>query len=263
MNMFNLGRIKTGCSLPAVIILMLSTLQVIAEEQQVTPEGKQPGSEKLQLLAKNSFVYKPPFRGAPSARVGAGTRGQGLNGPHLYVLTPDHAGLTINAQPDLYWYVSEPVDARYQFAIIEDATLKTVLESEPAKITRAGIQKMSLKDHGFKLQPGIEYQWFVSVIDKNNQHSADIVASGIIERVDITRRLADRLASGIMDNGKLENVEKAIIYAEESIWYDAIASISAIIELKPRDKTLRGMRASLMEQAGLQEVADYDRKMLN
>jgi hypothetical protein len=207
---------------------------------------------------QNTFVYKPPLRGAPGARVGAGTRGEGLNGPRLYVLTPDHAGMTVNAQPDLYWYVSEPVDARYQFAIIEDATLKTVLETEPTKVTHAGIQKISLKEHGFNLQRGVEYQWFVSVIDKKKLRTADIVASSFIERVEISSRLADRLATG-----KIENGEKAIILAEESIWYDAIASISASIKLKPRDKILREMRAALMEQVGLQEVADYDRKILN
>jgi len=232
-------------------MLILPAEQAIAEEQQETLESKQ-------LVMENTFIYKPPIRGAPGARVGAGTRGEGLSGPRLHVLTPNHAGMTVNAQPDLYWYVSEPVDARYQFAIIEDATLKTILETEPTKITLAGIQKISLKDHGFKLQHGVEYQWFVSVIDEKKPGATDIVASSFIKRVEIAPRLADRLATG-----KLENSEKAIILAEESIWYDAIASISASIELKPQDIVLREMRAGLLEQVGLQEVADYDRKILN
>lgn len=251
MKEINLHRIKISFSFLVIGMSVLPAVQVIAEEQKVTVEIKQ-------LVAKNTATYKPPLRGAPSARVGAGTRGEDLSGIRLYVLTPDHAGLTVNAQPDLYWYVSGPVDARYQFVIIEDETLKTVLETEPAKITRAGIQKISLKDRGFKLQRGVEYQWIVSVIGKKKQRSADIIASGIIERVAVTDRLANRLAPE-----NLENIEKAIILAEESIWYDAIALISASIELKPRDISLRKIRASLMEQTDLQEVADFDRRVLN
>ena len=59
-------------------------------------------------------TYKPPKRGAPGGREGAGTRGlQTL--PTLAILTPkDHTGLTVQEQPVLYWYLSQetqhPVD---------------------------------------------------------------------------------------------------------------------------------------------------------
>src|SRR4051794_27821202 len=40
-------------------------------------------------------VYQPPMRGAPSGRVGGGTRGAAGGMPTLDVLAPDHVGLTL------------------------------------------------------------------------------------------------------------------------------------------------------------------------
>ena len=50
-------------------------------------------------------VYKPPLRGTPVARMGGGTRGEDEDAPEVYVLTPEHTGLTSQAQPVMYWYL--------------------------------------------------------------------------------------------------------------------------------------------------------------
>ena len=47
-------------------------------------------------------------------------------------------------------------------------------------------------------------------------------------------------------------------YAEAGLWYDAIATISEMIEKTPDDRKLRKQRASLLQQVGLWEVARYD-----
>ncbi|HEX2719391.1 MAG TPA: DUF928 domain-containing protein, partial [Candidatus Deferrimicrobium sp.] len=46
------------------------------------------------------------------------------------------------------------------------------------------------------------------------------------------------------------------IYAEEGFWYDALESISRMIEASPKDADLRQQRASLLEQVGLSEAAE-------
>ena len=51
----------------------------------------------------DTIVYKPPKRGAPGGREGAGTRGFREALPTLAVLAPqDHTGLTAQEQPVLY-----------------------------------------------------------------------------------------------------------------------------------------------------------------
>lgn len=45
------------------------------------------------------------------------------------------------------------------------------------------------------------------------------------------------------------------VYAIEGIWYDALESISSMIEESPEDQTLMAVRASLQDQAGLHASA--------
>jgi hypothetical protein len=44
------------------------------------------------------------------------------------------------------------------------------------------------------------------------------------------------------------------------MWYDAIAALSERIEAAPNDTDLRRQRAALLEQVGLREAAEFDRR---
>jgi regulator of sirC expression with transglutaminase-like and TPR domain len=46
--------------------------------------------------------------------------------------------------------------------------------------------------------------------------------------------------------------------AEAGHWYDAIALLSEQIEANPQDPNPRAQRAALLQQVGLQQIADYD-----
>ena len=48
------------------------------------------------------------------------------------------------------------------------------------------------------------------------------------------------------------------IYAEAGIWYDAFAQISNLIENDPRNSLWKKQRASLLEQVGLRQVAQFE-----
>jgi len=59
----------------------------------------QPATAQLE----DTIIYKPPKRGAPGGREGAGTRGFREALPTLAILAPqDHTGLTAQEQPVLY-----------------------------------------------------------------------------------------------------------------------------------------------------------------
>ena len=72
-----------------------------------------------------TFAYAPPMRGsASSGRVGGGTRGTGDGSAvTLEVLVPDHAGLTVSAQPTLYWFVSERIESNAELTIVDDTSV--------------------------------------------------------------------------------------------------------------------------------------------
>lgn len=198
-------------------------------------------------------VYKPPLRGAPASRVSGGSRGIGDETPRLAVLAPDHTGLTTQEQPTLYWYITHPVATRLEITVINEQTIQPLLEKKLNTPARAGIQKLSLKDFGLSLKQGIEYRWFVGLVNDPQQRSSDIIASGTIQRTPMPQGLKDKLAGA-------DRKRTPFIYAEEGYWYDALDAISGLISAHPGDRELHEQRAALLEQAGLEEAAKFDRE---
>jgi len=105
-----------------------------------------------------------------------------------------------------------------------------------------------LSDHGVKLSPGVEYQWVVALITDPDNRSSDLVASGMIKRVDASADLKKSIAAASPDS-------LPGIYAEGGIWYDALSSLSDRIDADPANKALQETRADLLRQAGLKAAA--------
>lgn len=232
--------LSTVALFPA-LILLLTVPTVIAAESPKTAATP----------SKDMPVYKPPKRGAPASRVGGGARGAEAGSLVLSVLAPAHTGWTAKAQPTLYWYLSEPANTRVELTVIDDASIAPLLEIESPP--KAGMQSLRLADHRVYLKPGMEYQWSVALVRDPRQRSQDIVASGTLTYVEPSAELKQKLTPA-------DKEALASIYAGEGYWYDAIESLSELIESQPQDKRLREMRASLLEQVALPEVAEYDRK---
>jgi hypothetical protein len=229
-----------------------------AQEEEAAPADKatpQPVYEAPELeeekpvsqVASLAPLYVPPELGIPGGRVGAGTRGSGRQSS-LQLLAPDHPGLTHAAQPTLYWYLAKATTTRIDVTIQDPDSVEPLLEVQLPLPVAAGVHRIQLADHGVRLQPEKSYQWFVSLVPDPQRRSSDFVAGAWI-RLDPT-------TEGLRAT---PDARKVVVYAENGIWYDAIASVSEQIDAAPRDAALRVQRAALLEQVGLSEVADYDR----
>lgn len=194
-------------------------------------------------------VYRPPLRGAPGGRLGGGTRGRDQTFV-LSVLAPNHTGLTVQEQPVLYWYLSKPITSSMEFTLIGDG-IKPIVETTLKPPFEAGVQRLRLADFGVHLNPGKQYRWFVALVVDPQRRSKDILAGGTIERSEFSEGMAAKLS-------RADKEKTARIYAEEGFWYDAVASITELIEKAPKDISLREQRASLLQQVGLAEVSEYD-----
>jgi hypothetical protein len=194
-------------------------------------------------------VYKPRKQSAPKGRVGGGIRGG--DGPALYVLAPDHVGYTKDEQPLLFCYLSKPTPLPLEFTFIDSRAVRPILEARLKTPVQPGIHRLSLKDYGIKLEPGVQYKWYVTLLLGPEASSRDIVAGGTIERIPFIEALAIHLSSA-------KNEDAVFRYAEAGLWYDAIATISDLIETAPNDRKLKKQRAALLRQVGLWEVARYD-----
>jgi hypothetical protein len=220
-------------------------LGVVSMPAPVTPVS-------AQQATVSQPVYKPPLRGAPGGRVGGATRGRDSDTPTVAVLVPDHTGLTIQEQPTLYWFLSRPTSLPIELTVIEVNAVTPMLETRLSTPERPGVQRISLADHGLRLVPGSIYKWYVALVADSNYRSKDILAGGLIQRVepkDVRLEATPR-----------DHLAAPGIYADAGVWYDAIASISALIERSPGDPVLRTQRAALLDQVGLREIAEFERR---
>ena len=211
------------------------TTQGVEAQKQQTPQGDLP-------------IYKPRKQSTPKGRVGGGIRGG--DGPALYVLAPDHVGFTKDEQPSLFWYLSKTTSLPVEFTLIDSRAVKPIVETKLKAPAQPGVRRISLKDLGIKLEPGVQYKWFITLQVGAEASSKDVVAGGTIECIPFLEALPHLEVP--------KNGEAVFRYAEAGLWYDAIATISEMIDKAPDDRKLRKQRASLLQQVGLWEVARHD-----
>jgi hypothetical protein len=233
-----LPTVKQVLPLVAATLLMAVTSVLSAAEQAQGAKGSQVNSPSA---TRPNIIYKAPLFDTPTPAVSQNTRSVKNETCLLQVLAPDHTGLTLQPQPALYWYTSTAVALRFTIAAIDQKKTAPLLQIDINKAT--GIQKLDLGKHGITLQPELNYQWSVTQVMGNKEQSA-AVASGIIQRIEAGEGLNSRVKKN--HGTKLVNV-----YAIEGIWYDALDTISSMIDKSPEDKTLVAIRTSLLKQIGL------------
>jgi hypothetical protein len=230
-------------------------LQKIEKEKDKDKQASSGDESKKEKTATSDRmpVYKPPRRGSPSGRLAGGTRGAEEQVPYLCVLSPDHVGLTVQEQPFLYWFISALTTSPIELTIIRSWGTQPLLETRLDPPVQPGVQTIHLADHDIRLQPGEQYKWYVALVPDKEHRSKDVVTGGLIERSELSEALRARL--------KTANKQEAVfIYAEAGIWYDALSSVSELIETAPHNAVFRKQRASLLQQVGLPQIIQYEKK---
>jgi hypothetical protein len=151
---------------------------------------------------------------------GGTTRGCSGGDMRLTVLASrNYVGRTISQHPTFAWFVPRDSASKpMQFTIYEwvpggkpKEVRKMPLQSLP------GIMKLSpFSDSEPGLQPGREYRWQVVIHCDPDNPSGDLVSEASIEVVGMPATLQSKL------NKAVNSVEKANIYAEAGLWYNAL-----------------------------------------
>jgi len=241
--------------LGAATAVALFASTIYAEEPAAKKSAEKANAQKPKTAAAPTFTYKPPMRGAPTTRVGGGTRSAGA-ALTLNVLAPGETGYTTQEKPTIYWFVSEAVNSPVELTLISieslQAASKPLLEITLQPPLAKGIHALRLADHGITLRPDVEYQWFVAVVRNPAQRSNDTIAGGTIKRVADSDAVQSRLK-------QTSQAQWPAVYAEAGIWYDAIDQLSQQISTDASNRQLREQRAALLEQVGLRTAAAFDR----
>ncbi|MEM7016272.1 MAG: DUF928 domain-containing protein [Pseudomonadota bacterium] len=201
-------------------------------------------------IADEAPTYKPPAVGAPTRRVGGGTRSAGTP-PLLAVLAPESTGYTTQAQPTLYWATSKVLSEPFSITINvnnPDMPILETIASQNVMVSSPGIQSFSLAEHGITLKPNMDYEWAVTIVSDDVAMKTAFTA-GTIKHVESSDTLAKRLESA-------KDKETPYIYAEEGIWYDAIHALSNLINQSSGDASLMQARISMLKQVNLTPEGD-------
>jgi len=207
--------------------------------------------------ASSKFRYVPPKRGRPKNTQAAGSRGCGASSqsqPILTLLVPrDHDGLTVSGHPTFFWHVSAPVPMA--FALTEQGMAQPLLEQQ-IQPREAGIVQLAMPKDLPELVQGRKYRWSVTLTCNPDRPSANPFVQSWLERVPISSKLALQLATTASER------EHALTYAQGGLWYDALEAISTAYSVNFKDHSILEERLSLLEQAGLTEVATQERQHL-
>jgi len=239
----------TGLSL-MLTVLWFPSLTTASDDHPRTTQASQ--AEDLQLP-----LYTPPKQLTPRARVGGSLRGTEGKEPEIVALVPDHVGLTVKQTPTLNWFLSKPTTYPLFFTLNDTQKLLPIYEGPLPAPTQAGVQSIDLKALDLALEPNIQYRWFVSAKRNPDSPSQDIVAGGMIERCEFSECLMITTVNTTCDQNSVRTNAMA------SMWYEAIACVSSLIEQEPKDPSLRRLRAALLRQVGLNGVAEWDLKSIH
>jgi hypothetical protein len=198
--------------------------------------------------------YKPPVTGGPVLTVTGGSRAGGVGDlPSLSVLAPEHEALTTQAQPALFWYQSGPAKVEIELTLTEPKKAQPLLNLRGGGEQLAGIHSISLARQKISLEPNLIYHWSVALIPDPKSRSKDVIARGVIKRVEAPADLTAKIENA-------SHAERAVIYAEAGFWYDSLQALSLAIAAEPKNASLHRLRADLLEQGKLKEAAAAERK---
>jgi hypothetical protein len=240
--------------LPGILVIVLCAASALAQTQTPPPAPKV--ATPIPAPAKvTSLKYKTPGNTAAHTRkdIDAATRGWNTKMPAIYVLAPNHTGLTTHAQPVLFWYQSGPASTPIEITLIEPGKPKPLLRVGAEHADQPGIHRLLLSRHNFSLEPGVLYKWTVALVPDATSRSQDVIASDTIQRVEPETQMATALSGA-------RGLDKAAIYARNGIWYDALETVTNEIDAAPKNKELRLQRAALLEQGELKAVVASERK---
>ncbi len=247
-------RLIIAISVAGVVGLVVSTaVQGQARDAKPTTDKSVLRGKSLRGdTGQQAITFRPPLRGAPTRRIGGGTRAPGVPNASLVVFASEATGLTIHAQPSLYWFLSKKTDRPVEFTLIDPKTIQPILRTILSNLV--GVQEFSLAEHGVELKPGVQYEWAVALVNDPRRRSRDVVSSGNIRRI-VPAANMNRLVD------RLPETARAGFYARNGLWYDAIAAVSRAIARHPDDRSLREERASLLRQVGLSDYVGLIEQM--
>jgi hypothetical protein len=172
--------------------------------------------DKLAQSSQTNHGYVPPAKDQKQQKATAsGSRGCPGKSVDITSLIPtNHTPTTISTHPDFLFSVKSVPNLPVRFSLIEPGVIEPLWKSDIA-VNRAGILSVSIPQN-VSLDVGKEYVWNLEVVCNPSRPAENWYIRAVIKRVPLKPELAQKL-----DEANSET-EKAVILANNRIWYDAI-----------------------------------------
>ncbi|WP_421655075.1 DUF928 domain-containing protein [Leptothermofonsia sp. ETS-13] len=196
--------------------------------------------------------YRPPKRGLPGRREGAGTRGTCMEGQKfLMPLTPiDGFSATTSNSPTFFWYVPPTSAQMAEFALLDgnDSQLYRTTIALPGT---AGVVSYTVPEKVTTsvLKTGQDFYWQFTIVCDPGQPSRNPFVEGVVQRIQPSKELVSQLKKAPTA------YSRATIYASSGVWQDAIATLAQQRCTNPKDSSSLTSWFTLLQSVQLQEFA--------
>lgn len=223
---------------------------------------------------RSRLRFIPPVRRNPRSSQGAGSRGcdRSLSGDVVTLLIPskDYVGQTTSGHPTFFWHLSQSSSVPLKFTLVEQGVAEPLFEKQ-IDSPKAGIVQLELPKDRPELAIGRTYGWSVTLVCNARRPSANPYFYSWIERVPTTPALEQQLAEiAVTSNSQTPTAssetnssdrQRASIYAEAGLWYDALASLSHAQAANSQEPSSQNDFLSLLDQVGLTAVVEQERRV--
>lgn len=248
---FTLRILRAAVAVSALVAV--AGLPALAQQpaQSGQPQPNQPGSADSQsprpkrVRADLSGFDLAPKKTSKNAQIGGGTRGA-MSKPVLYA---PHRGKTYTTTPTFFWGNRGS----------ENDFRLTIYDSDEKEFfhTKVHGKSFAYPADAPPFKPGETYSWTVraaSGLMAEPAESVEFVVLAPAERKSVENGL--RKITGDSDEAR---VQRAEIFVDARIWYDAVEAYSALIAKNPSDAMLYRARATVYDQlVATQPLADQD-----
>jgi hypothetical protein len=204
------------------------------------------------LVPKEPPIYAPgALANTASVRLEGAARGSDAGASVPEALGPAHVGASAHESPTLYWFLPQATSYSVELTVMLPGAVTPLLETTFQGPLEAGVYRLNLAEHGARLEPELDYRWFVALVLDPERRSHDVVTGAGIRYTPLGSEQSARLSAAAPERA-------AHLYAESGLWYDAFDQLSRWLAAEPDAAPLHSHRAALLQQVGLDDAAAFE-----
>jgi hypothetical protein len=154
---------------------------------------------------------------------------------------------TVAPRPTFFVHVSQTSGQKAEFMLVNEKGEEVYKNNNITLSGSPGIISISLPANAPALEVGKSYYWSLTAIC-DDDWAKNPAVDGWVKRIELNSTLANQL-------NRAAPRDRPVIYADASIWTDALTALADLRKANPNDSQLRQDWEDLLKSVGLDTVA--------